>query len=604
MKAISSYISRIGYRITDLVGLGSSFQGVAIFRRRAITIILSFFIVLITMTQLSLKLVEPHIGIHDIKSAGVICMLIVMIIAVQRLSRFFWVWLILTTSFFINLVFLGVNQGTGIQTGAVMLAVFMPIMGTYFIGRPGAVGGWILGIPTVSFLYYFSVTHAPDAPVPAAAIQIFDLYLMSMGGLTLSLFMALTLHQALVQSLNEAEKNLSRARASEMERTRFFGTVSHEVRNSLNGIFGITTSLLRDDLPDHIRKQVELVQSSGDSLVRVLNDMLELTRLESNGIEISLKSTELSAVPLRAASRWQLGVADKGLEIRIENAPDMPEWGMIDYGRLTQIMDNLISNAIRFTNSGHITLGLSSKPLDDGHITMEIRVSDTGVGIHGGQVDRIFEPYRQESSSTFAKHGGTGLGLYICRLLLSQMNGTIEVESTSSQGTTFLVSLPVELSEPPEDDALMQKSAASIKAATRVLAVDDRLPNRVYLETLFKSWNMDITTADSGQDCLKKAKEDAYDLLLLDLNMPEMNGTELLSRLRNSSSPNKDIQTIVVSADIPDETLIRLKRLGVELYLKKPITPKMLWEMINKACASKAEEKDNSTSSKPLDYQI
>ena len=122
MKAISSYISRIGYRITDLVGLGSSFQGVAIFRRRAITIILSFFIVLITMTQLSLKLVEPHIGIHDIKSAGIICMLIVMIIAVQRLSRFFWVWLILTTSFFINLVFLGVNQGTGIQTGAVMLA--------------------------------------------------------------------------------------------------------------------------------------------------------------------------------------------------------------------------------------------------------------------------------------------------------------------------------------------------------------------------------------------------------------------------------------------------------------------------------------------------
>ncbi len=604
MASTPRMLKRIGFWFSDLVGIGSSFQGIEVFRRRAITVILSFFIVLITLTQALLKLINPQITVHDIKSIFIVATLIAMIIVVQRLNRFIWVWLPLTSAFFLNLVFLGTEQGTGIQTGAIMLGVFMPVMGTYFIGRPGAVGGWLMGVVTFTYLYIYSLTHMPDAPIPAAGLQIFDLYLMSLGGLTLSLFMALTLHQALVQALNEAGKNLKRARTSEMERTRFFGTVSHEVRNSLNGIFGITTSLLREELPDHTRKQVELVQSSGDSLVRVLNDMLELTRLESNGIEISRKSTELRAVTLRAASRWQLSAADKGLSIHVESAPDMPEWGLIDYGRLTQIMDNLISNSIRFTNSGNITLGLSSKPLDDDTFTLEIRVSDTGVGIHGGQVDRIFEAYRQESSSTFAKHGGTGLGLYICRLLLNQMDGSIAVESTGPTGTTFLVSLPVERSEPPEDDALMQKSAADIKTGIRVLAVDDRLPNRVYLETLFQSWNMDITTVESGQECLKVIKDGQFDLLLLDLNMPEMNGTELLSRIRNSSAASRDITTIVVSADIPDETLVRLKRLNVELYLKKPITPKMLWEVINKASVKMNSRTDNSPDEPPINYQI
>ena len=586
MSFIARAFRQTGYHLSDLFGLGSEFDGVLNFRRRAITIILTFFIVLIILTQVSLKFIEPEINIHDIKSAFVVAFLIGTIFLLQRLSGFFWVWLALTVAFFANIIFLGVSERTGIQTGAILLAVFMPIMGTYFIGRTGAIGGWLLGAVSFTVLYRYSLSHIPTNITTGELVQIGDLFLMSMGALTLSLLMALTLHQALVQALNEAQNNLERARLSEMERTRFFGTVSHEVRNSLNGIFGITTSLLRDeDLPDHTRRQIELVQSSGDSLVRVLNDMLELTRLESNGIEIIRKPTELRAVTLRTASRWQLSATDKHLDILIENDPQVPEWGLIDYARLTQVMDNLLSNAIRFTNHGHIKLSMSASSIGNDQIMLNIRVSDTGVGIQSEQIEKIFEPYRQESSSTFAKHGGTGLGLYICRLLLSQMNGTINVEHTGQNGTVFRISLPVDLTEAPAEDQLLQKGAASVSTLTRILAVDDRLPNRVYLQTLFKSWGINVITAESGADCLRKAKSEPFDLLLLDLNMPEMNGLELLTRLRNSNSVNRDIQAVVVSAEIPEDTELKLRDLDVQHYLKKPITPKMLWETVNHACA-------------------
>lgn len=571
--------------VIDAFQIGSSFEGVHAFRRRAIRILLIFFICVLILNFALTKVFNPHLTYHDLISLAIGGILVLAILNLHHLKRFFWLWLVLSSIFFSFVVMMGFVDQTGLQVGALLLTVIMPLVGVYFIGRIGAIGCWVMGAIAYAILFSYSLSQPPPNTYFGGYSQIYDLLIMGLLGLTLSMIIALTLNDAIMRALTIARSNLERARISEMERTRFFGAVSHEIRNTLNGIFGIASSLMRTELSDEARSKVELIQVSGNSLIHVLNDTLEVTRLETGNLELSSDAVDLHALFLQTAARWRFSAENKGLAFVDLLAPDVIRWVQTDATRIRQVLDNLLSNALKFTQTGEVRMSLTADSTEDEKAILRFQVEDTGCGIHPDRAEHIFEPYRQESSSTFARYGGTGLGLYICRLLAGQMNGNIRLDSSSGGMTRFVFEIPASPCADPSSNA-ERRTETDLQGLQKLktIAVDDRLPNRRYLETIFASWDLGIVTAESGPKCLDLMKSEYFDVLLLDLNMPDMSGQELLQKIRKLDGRNRDITVIVVSAEGHDEQRKLLMSMGVEVFITKPVTPAMLWSALIKAC--------------------
>lgn len=567
--------------ITDAFQIGGDFEDLHALRRRAIRVILIFFLFVLLLNFLATKVFYPGITYHDMISAVIAFLLMTTLYNLQKMKRFFFLWLTLTSLFFADVVLMGYLDGTGLQVGALLLTVLMPLIGVYFIGRLGAIGCWVMGMISYAILFSISMSQPPPEIYFGGYSQIYDILVMAVIGLTLSLIIGLTLNEALISALGRARKSLARARTSELERTRFFGAVSHEIRNALNGIFGISASIMKDDLPEATRAKVELIQTSGTSLIRVLNDTLEITRLESGRMEMSNDCFELRKLCIQTALRWQNTAHDKGIEFNVSCSDDVPAIVRADQARIGQVLDNLLSNAFKFTQIGSVSLNMTAHELHDGRYMLRFSVTDTGCGVHPDRKSSIFDPYRQETGDTFARYGGTGLGLYICRLIAEQMQGHIWLERSDSEFTEFRFEFPVEMVDSLEScDDTHSLSGPDTLRDLRVIAVDDRLPNRRYLQTIFSSWELSLTTADSGADCLAKLDDSIFDVLLLDLNMPEMSGQELLQRVRALPTDNRNITVIVVSADGHEELRERLRGFGANLFVTKPLTPDMLWQAL------------------------
>ncbi len=578
--------------VLEAFEVSTDYEDIQAFRRSAIRFILIFFILVMVLNFIATKTFNPSLTYHDGISSGLCLTLTLIILNLKRMKRFFWLWLALMSTFFGYVCLMGVIDQTGIQVGAMFLTVIMPIVGVHFIGRLGAIGCWLMASATYVFLLLHSLSLPPPEVYFGGYSQIYDLLIMAFLALTFSLIISLTLHEAILTALTTARRNLRRAHASEKERLRFFGAVSHEVRNSINGVFGITSSLLQDDLSDDVRNKVELIQASGNSLVRVLNDTLEITRLESNSMQILSECIDLQHMLTQMSSRWQMSAAGKGLSFFIQLSPEIPTKIMSDAGRIGQVLDNLLSNALKFTQSGSICLSVSSVETVNDRTILQFDVTDTGCGIHIDRQARIFEPYRQADEDTYLHFGGTGLGLYICRLIAVQMGGTVELVQSDSTSTTFRYCVPVELCAPDNQacDTPDEIRVGNIKDF-RILAVDDRAPNLRYLQTLFTAWDLDLETVNSGSDCLQKMQSAQFDLILLDLNMPNMGGVELLTHIRNLPSPVCDITAIIISADVDEDRRRQLTDLDANIFLAKPVTPDMLWTALLQATSKHSEKK-------------
>ena len=570
--------------ILDAFQLDTDFANLQSFRRQAIRFILIFFVFVMILNFVATKTFNPQLTYHDGISALLCIVLITIVFTVQFLKRFFWLWLCLMLAFFGYVTLMGFVDKTGLQVGAIVLTVIMPIVGVHFIGRLGAVGCWLMGSVTYIILFRYSLLSPPPELYFGGYSQIYDLLIMAFLALTLSLIIALTLHEAIFAALERAKANLRRARQSEQERLRFFGAVSHEVRNSVNGMFGLTSALLQDDLDQSTREKVELIQASGSSLIRVLNDTLNVTRLESNSLEIVQNNFDLHALLARISSRWQLSAGNKALTFSLNMAPNLPRWIVSDPGRIEQIIENLLSNALKFTHDGKIELHASPVLVQDKFRAVQFHVTDTGCGIHPDRQSEIFEPYRQEADDTFLHYGGTGLGLYICRLLVNQMAGSIWLEESKPGRTCFVFEISTKAGEGVEDQPREVLPTSSISLADlKILAVDDRMPNLHYLKTLFRAWDLKMETALSGTECLHLMQKQDFDLLLLDLNMPEMSGWELLRHIRALETLARDITVIVISADIQVDETSQEWQLTSGIFLTKPIAPEQLWDALHEA---------------------
>ena len=374
---------------------------------------------------------------------------------------------------------------------------------------------------------------------------------------------------------SRAEALLEKTTAEEANeaKTRFLANMSHEIRTPLNGVIGMAEALRREDLPEAALAQVAVIQDSGTLLMQVLNDVLDIAKMEAGQVEIERAPLALDEVAERTRTAFTLKARERGLDFDVLVDETLTLRRIGDAYRIQQILQNLVSNAMKFTEVGSVTVALAPGDRQDDVV---LRVADTGVGMTEAQLSRVFEAFAQADASTTREFGGTGLGLSIVCALSDLMGGKIAVGSTHGEGTCFTVTLPLEVAPDEAFDAETATDEAADLSGLRFLVVDDNAVNRMVLQALLAETGVRVTEAANGEEAVTAVEAEAFDLVLMDISMPVMNGTEALARIRSMGGERSRTSVIAVSAHALSHQIDGFLAQGFDDYVAKPVRPEAL----------------------------
>ena len=407
----------------------------------------------------------------------------------------------------------------------------------------------------------------------------------------------------------------------------FLANMSHEIRTPMTGILGIANLLSKTGLDEQQRKFTKLISESANNLLTIVNAVLDIEKITAGKLDLELIPFKIEDKVFTALQSFQFKAEDKNINLLLNSS--LPDDLVVigDPFRLGQILNNLLSNALKFTTDGSITLNMDHRQNEDKSIIVEISVQDTGIGIKPDKLSDIFRPFIQASSDTTRKFGGTGLGLTICKNLVEMQGGKISVDSKINEGTTFSFYIPYEkgnesmLNEDSKDD-LNYKDLESIK----ILVAEDVDLNKFLVRHILESWGCEVTMANNGREAVEKVKKHHFDLILMDIQMPEMDGITATKIIRNLNVPenqatDKSIITKKIrSLNVKDKSTIpiiaitanalkgdgqRYLDLGMNGYITKPYTEEKLFHAINQVIKTNDKLKlkiepanDNSTDNK------
>ncbi|MDR6533312.1 signal transduction histidine kinase/ActR/RegA family two-component response regulator [Caulobacter rhizosphaerae] len=396
---------------------------------------------------------------------------------------------------------------------------------------------------------------------------------------------------ALTQNLRE-----ERERALEANRAKstFVAVTSHELRTPMNGLLGMAHALDRSNLDDAQRRHVRLMIKSGDSLMQVLNDVLDLSKIEAGRVDLDQAAVNLHDLVHAAGDAWRDAAAAKGLELRTEIDPSAPAWILADPQRIRQVLMNLISNGLKFTSQGGLTIQLSaSEPgLADEAREVRLRVVDTGAGIDAQVHDRIFESFTQADNAVSRSHGGTGLGLTISRALARQMGGDLVLESGVG-GAAFLFTLrAVPIAAPAAPPEAAEDQDGPDLGALRILMAEDNAINQVVVRTMLEATGVVLTIVDDGQAALDALKVETFDAVLMNINMPVMDGMTALAAIRAGQGGDPAIPVIALTASAMSGDRERFLAMGFDDHLGKPVRP---IDLLSSICAAARDETGRRT---------
>ncbi len=382
---------------------------------------------------------------------------------------------------------------------------------------------------------------------------------------------------------NEAKINEVKEKAVQatLAKSQFLSMMSHEIRTPLNGIIGLTNFLLEDNPSQEHLKHLKLLKFSGDNLLTIINDVLDFSKIEANEIHLERISFNLKNMLENALQTLRIRATDKGLPLMFSYDSKLPDIVKGDPVRLSQIINNLVSNAIKFTEKGFVTVQalFTGKHEDKYSITFSVR--DTGIGIPADKQSYIFESFTQATPDTARKFGGTGLGLSITKRLIQLMGNDIIVVSELGKGTEFTFSLNLEEAQVSDESVEYQTNYYEKTKEISILLVDDNDVNLIVASNYLKKWLFKVRTAENGKEALDLIAQKAFHLILMDLQMPEMDGYEASLKIREMSEPYfKEIPIIALTASAMIEDIERLSKVGITDFVSKPFNPQELHDKI------------------------
>lgn len=399
------------------------------------------------------------------------------------------------------------------------------------------------------------------------------------------------------RTAHELRDALNRAEQATRMKSEFLANMSHEIRTPLNGVLGMAQTLAVADLTPVQSEQVSIILDSGRALMVLLNDILDLSKIEAGKLEITPVAGDLRHKLSSMFKLHQSVASEKGIELKLFIHPDVPSSLTFDPVRLRQCIGNLLSNAIKFTAQGEVMIVVSSAPGPDEQTRrITIHVSDTGCGIAPDKLDRIFESFAQEDGSTTRKFGGTGLGLAITRKLARIMEGDVTVVSELGKGSVFTLAFQAQDVSSPyatgtsKTVQIREPRSRTSLTGCRALVVDDNAINRRVANTFLDQYEVDVTLAADGNEALDKLTDQPFDIVLMDIHMPGLDGAEAFRRLRMSSSPNRLIPVLALTADSMAGDRERYLNMGFDGYVSKPIDERTLISAMSQVLSIQASE--------------
>lgn len=379
-------------------------------------------------------------------------------------------------------------------------------------------------------------------------------------------------YQELEHLSQQLEKARDDAEAANQGKSVFLANMSHEVRTPFQGLLGMLTLLEQTGLDNQQRDYLQTAQDSAVHLLGVLNDILDVSTMESGTLKLSVAPINLRGVVHEVEDLMTVAAQDKGLQLSIYTAADLPEWVMADPTRVRQILFNLLSNAIKFTHQGSVIAEVTRNATHKDDIVLTVR--DTGVGMDAETVKHLFTRFYQADSSLRRRIGGAGLGLEISRNLARLMGGDIEVSSEAGVGSVFVARLCLPETSAPVDSRTqgLDTQAQPLKTrALRLLVAEDHPINLKYMSILLDKMGHDATFCENGQEVLELLKQRSYDAVLLDYHMPVLDGLATTEAIRALKSPTAQVPVILVTADVVNDTRKRALEVGVNEFTSKPL---------------------------------
>jgi len=392
--------------------------------------------------------------------------------------------------------------------------------------------------------------------------------------------------KSLRQTMSELVEARDQANEANVLKSQFLANMSHEIRTPLNGVLAMADVMAFDEMSDKQRERLGVIRTSGELLLAVINDVLDLSKIEAGRMELVTRDFALEGLAEGLQQTFQHSATEKGLSYKVEIEPDAEGSWRGDPDRLRQIGANLISNAIKFTSQGGVEAHFSATP--EG---LRLTVSDNGIGIGADKLPHLFDKFTQADSSTTRRFGGTGLGLAICRELAQLMGGTVSATSVEGKGSTFTVDLPLERGGailPAEEEEAREPAVEGRRI--RVLAAEDNPTNQKVLRAVMEPLDADLTLVADGKEAVEAWRAGVFDLILMDIQMPVMDGVEAtrIIRAAEAEAERPRIPILALTANALVHQVEQYAAAGMDGHVSKPIELPRLYDAIDRAFSAAA----------------
>ncbi|WP_051651086.1 ATP-binding protein [Brevundimonas bacteroides] len=419
-------------------------------------------------------------------------------------------------------------------------------------------------------------------------------FLIAIGGVLFMTHLVVAVRQssmttkALQEANAEAQAQRRKAEVASAAKSDFLAVVSHEIRTPMNAVISAANLLRRTRLDREQREHVSMLLDAGDMLVGLLNDVLDFSKIEAGKMQLESSEMDLRDKLASLGRLWQPKAEANGVRLAIQIAPNVPDCVRTDPLRFQQMLFNLLSNAVKFTEDGSITVSVDWREADRRLI---VAVADTGCGIAPDRLGNIFDSFEQADAGTTRKYGGTGLGLAISRRLAEIMGGRLTAESVVGEGSTFTLDLPVEPVQRTENAPKRAAADENMLAGRVILAADDHAVNRHILSLLLEPHGCQLVLVENGAEAVEAAMSQPFDAILMDMQMPVMDGLTATARIR-AEGMNRKTPLIALTANAMDVHRAAWDAEGVHAFLTKPIDPVLLAATLAEACAEAVEVRE------------